>query len=526
MVFGVVVVLFGTFLRSFLLSGFLREDIGALVTSQQLALANYVAHDIDGKLVARQQMLHRLAGDLPLELLDRPVRLSAWLEHHHRLQPLFSHGLRVLDPQGTVLAAWPASAGRASTSYAGNADFKALRAGASGKARVGAPAIDAAMKEAVLPISFAVTDAAGQVRAVLVGITALASPGFLDLLQTSEIGESGSFLLISPRDKLFVGATDPAMALTPTPAPGVNSLHDRAMDGFRGTGTTINSRGVEEISAVTSVPSADWFVVARLPTAEAFATITRMQSFILRNSIVILFALSLSLAGLVLWRVFRPLFSSARLADAMSRGELPLQPLPVVRDDEVGHLTTAFNRLLARLVDSQAELTHLARHDMLTGLPNRLLLADRLQQALLRAQRNRSQLAVLFLDLDGFKPINDRLGHDAGDDALREVATRLGEAVRHSDTLARVGGDEFVVVLTDLDQAGAAEAVQTVAEKCIAAMAAPFILGGQSCTMGVSIGAVVGDGESSADSLLLVADNAMYRAKESGRGCWVMSESC
>lgn len=144
--------------------------------------------------------------------------------------------------------------------------------------------------------------------------------------------------------------------------------------------------------------------------------------------------------GLGLRYQLRPLRHAAQHADRMTRGEIPLAPLPLIRRDEVGHLTAAFNGVLARLLASRADLEHSAHHDGRTGLPNRHLLADRMQQALGRARRGEHQVALLFLDLDGFKTINDNWGHSAGDAALCEVAARLGAVLRCEDTLARVGG--------------------------------------------------------------------------------------
>jgi HAMP domain-containing protein len=276
------------------------------------------------------------------------------------------------------------------------------------------------------------------VVAVLAGITALDAPGFLSFAPQDRIGEMGGFLLVSPRDRMFVAATDPGMVLKPTPADGVNPLHDRAMQGYRGSGITVNARGVEEISAMASVPSAGWFVVARIPTSEALAVVTRTQHFVAKNSFLAVVIFLLGTAG-GLFYVFRPLLHAADHADRMTRGEAPLEPLVVVRQDEVGHLTEAFNRLLAKLQDSQSEwCTWLT--DVLTGLPNRALLADRLTQALARAARNGTRVALLYIDLDRFKPVNDSLGHEAGDAALVEIARRLAAIVREADTLARVGG--------------------------------------------------------------------------------------
>ena len=157
----------------------------------------------------------------------------------------------------------------------------------------------------------------------------------------------------------------------------------------------------------------------------------------------------------------------------------------------------------------------LAYHDSLTGLPNRRLLEDRLKQALFRAERREARVAVLLIDLDDFKQVNDSAGHRAGDAALREVAMRLGACVRKADTLARHGGDEFVVVMEDLE--GEADC-SVVAEKIHRALAAPVRIDGSEFTLGASIGiAAFPDDGAGADALLRNADAAMYRAKQLGR---------
>lgn len=516
---GVAIVVIGTALRFFVLSDFLREDIGALAASQQLALASYVAHDIDQKIVQREQMLQRMAKAIPPQLLADPNALRAWLGRQYELLPLFSNGLFVADLNGNPIADYPQRPERVGLNYAGRDYFRTARAGT---AVIGRPTVGLAAGEPILPIAAPIRDKTGNVRAVLAGITALATPGFLDLLQTGRIGQAGSFLLISPSDRLFVAAADPAMVLKPTPPPGVDPLHDRAMNGFRGTGITVNAHGVEEISAMASVPSTGWFVVARLPTTEAFAPVERVQRFIVKYSgpVIMIF---LILAWTGLYFTFRPLFKAADHADRMTRGDIPLEPLPIARNDEVGHLTAAFNRLLEKLSESQTELDRMAHHDPLTGLPNRLLLADRMQQALERARRNSTRLAVMCLDLDGFKPINDALGHEAGDEALCQVARRLADAMRSSDTLARVGGDEFIIVIADIATDEAHIAARAVAEKCLDVMTQPFTVHDTTCTLGVSIGVVLGDETSSEDDLLLAADRAMYQAKEAGRGCYMLT---
>jgi diguanylate cyclase (GGDEF)-like protein len=162
------------------------------------------------------------------------------------------------------------------------------------------------------------------------------------------------------------------------------------------------------------------------------------------------------------------------------------------------------------------ELAHLALHDALTGLPNRVLLHDRLAVALARARRSGACTAVVYFDLDGFKGVNDRLGHDAGDAVLREVARRGADALRGSDTIARLVGDEFVAVFEDVVPAGGA---QIVVDRVSAVVREPIEVAGEQVVVDVSAGVaqdIGGEGDPAA--LVRAADAAMLRAKATRRG--------
>ena len=164
----------------------------------------------------------------------------------------------------------------------------------------------------------------------------------------------------------------------------------------------------------------------------------------------------------------------------------------------------------------EAQLVFRAHHDDLTGLPNRALLLERLQQELVHARRAGNQLALLFLDLDRFKSVNDTMGHDGGDQLLRVTAGRLRACVRESDTVARLGGDEFVLLLTSLPSPQ--QAVK-LADQIMAALAQSFQIDGVECFIGASIGISMSPADgTTAEELLRHADIAMYRAKSSGRG--------
>ena len=175
------------------------------------------------------------------------------------------------------------------------------------------------------------------------------------------------------------------------------------------------------------------------------------------------------------------------------------------------------------LARREGELAFLATHDPLTGLPNRTLILDRLGQMLARAARTRAPVTALFIDLDGFKSINDTLGHRAGDQLLQEVAARLQDVVRGSDALGRLGGDEFVVIAEELTRSDGAE---QLAQRLLASLQSPLALGEDgeiSLTVTASIGAASGY-QRPADELLRDADIAMYRAKREGRNRYELFE--
>ncbi len=197
------------------------------------------------------------------------------------------------------------------------------------------------------------------------------------------------------------------------------------------------------------------------------------------------------------------------MVDGLKRSEQELE-------DRIRERTRALADANARLMHQEQQLRSLVHHDPLTGLANRILLYDRIELALAHSQRSGLPVAVLLIDLDGFKPVNDTWGHAVGDRLLVEVAHRLSGQVRASDTVARLGGDEFVVVLHELHDG--AQALQ-VAEKLVHELARPFHDEGADLQIGASIGVAIHPQHGQdVQSLMRQADLAMYRAKRDGRG--------
>lgn len=238
-------------------------------------------------------------------------------------------------------------------------------------------------------------------------------------------------------------------------------------------------------------------------------------------ALLVFTALLMAGGAVVVWDV-----SSAvsRLAGLATSGRIT-SGAATDRTDEIGNLLTSFARMAAT-IEQQADqvkllpgrlddLTRQAFQDSLTRLPNRALFLDRLTHGLVRAQRRRQAVALLFADLDRFKLINDSLGHSAGDQLLVEVGQRLQRCVRDEDTLARLGGDEFGILLSEVTDLTAAT---DIAQRIDAALREPFVLAGREIVITASIGIAMSDGDSvPSDDLLRQADLAMYRAKAGGR---------
>ena len=270
-----------------------------------------------------------------------------------------------------------------------------------------------------------------------------------------------------------------------------------------------------------------WILVIEYDTAEVFAPVTRLKNFI---GMMLAFAIFVAVAmGLVLYRaISKPVQRLCEAAAVLGDGDYDAR-IEIDTRDEIGELAAAVNVMGERLKDamlgrdaeiqerkiSEEKVRHMAYHDHLTGLPNRKLFVDRLEQVMQRFTWHKRLAAVLFLDLDRFKVINDTLGHAAGDTLLKVVGERFSGCLREGDSVARFGGDEFCILLQDIARI---EDIPVVVEKIFTALKEPVMLGSEEVSVGTSIGVSVfpNDGKT-ADILLKNADIAMYRAKADGR---------
>ena len=770
--FTLVVFLIGIWSLAFYASRMLRQDMEHLLGEQQYSTVSLAAEQVNSELTDRLTALKIIAGEMTPALLGNTAALHSMLKQRPIFQNLFNGGVLVLRLDGTAIAEGPRPGQRIGVNYM---DVDAVVAALSeGRTMVSRPLIGKTLQAPVFGMVTPIRDAQGQVIGALFGVINLGKPNFLDKIMASRYGRTGGYLLVAPQHQLFVTATDKSRTMLPTPALGVNPLLDRYMQGYEGHGVSLSSRGIEELTAVKSIPVAGWFLGLVQHTENVFAPIRIMQQ---RMLLAALF-LSVLAGGLTWWlmswmlrRQLSPMLAAARTMASLSDTMQPVQPLPVAREDEIGELISSFNRLISTLGQREALLkqildtssvaiflidmdgritqankrmaemfkcsldtlhgheyvtllhpteresgrknmqalmssavpsvdvdrlywrpdqtqfwghltgkrfydangeergligviaditesrkaeeklhldagvfTHahegimitsadgtiidvnaafsritgyehddllgknprtlssgrqgkefyaklwgdlkgkghwygevwnrrksgevyaemltisavrdaqgqtrqyvalfsditerkqmedqvrqLAFYDALTQLPNRRLLHDRLRQTMTASKRTNCYGAVMVLDLDNFKSLNDTHGHLVGDLLLIEVARRLTACVRDMDTVARFGGDEFVVMLSNLssDKTESTSQAGSIAEKIRLALSAPYRLTvsneGKSDTLvehqcSASIGVVLFfNHDASQDDILKWADAAMYRAKGEGR---------
>lgn len=251
------------------------------------------------------------------------------------------------------------------------------------------------------------------------------------------------------------------------------------------------------------------YVVLQTSLAQARAAYAQLQYELLAVAGFALFV-ALLLALLVANGVTRPVRELAAAAQRIASGDYQAR-VEVKNRDELGQLASTFNKMQSDIAEREERIAYQAHHDTLTGLPNRILAQDRLNGAVARARREQNSGALLMLDLDRFKEINDTLGHHTGDEVLRQTARHLNRTVRETDTVARIGGDEFLVILenTDREQAG------SVAQKLMLALAGPLESGDTRLTLSASVGITLFPQQGGeAELLMRRADIAMYDAKE------------
>lgn len=328
-----------------------RKEFSQVLLTQQSATTRQIAAEIDNKLQERIRALAAAAHDFPVDL--SAATLAAEVRRFSDLQRIFSGGVAVIGLDGRALFDYPEASGRRGI-YVGDRDYY-TNVVQTGRAYVGRPWIGRVFNRPVLTIAVPILDKTGKMRAVLSGVTDLTAPNFLGFAFDRAMSGQGLFFVISPHDNIIVASTDPQRVMTAPPTPGRNLLYDRFVAGFEGSGIATSSGGEEKLFSANRVPTADWLVVASLPSAVAFEPIASMRNYLI-GTVAILTLLAVLLAYILTRRMLVPLEEAGRAVRQMTRGDCPLAPLPVKSNDEVGGLIDDFNTLIEDRVRREAAL--------------------------------------------------------------------------------------------------------------------------------------------------------------------------
>ena len=490
----------------------IQSDIEKLLADQMSTAASYVASDIDARIRLRLRALRQLADSISPELLNHPARLHAHLKH--MADPLLTSvhlNFFVVDRQGVVIADQFSVPGGLGTSFKDRPFF--TEAMTSQQPVITEPVIGRLIKKPLVTIALSLRDARGQPVAVLAGSIYPSDTDLFGQMEGTRLGETGYFIVVSPKSRLVVSATDQQRIMQKI-AEGANRLLERRIrENYDGPGIALTSLGRETFTVSRRLPSTGWILVAGIETREIFAPINNQKQQIYLSALLMTVVMVLVLRQ-VLARQLVPLVKASASMRQMVDGKTAFAPLPVRRSDEVGQLIESFNALVLWRTVAEHQMEFLAQHDALTALPNRLLIEDRFGQATGFADRSGHKVALFSIDLDRFKSINDSLGHSLGDTLLKQIASRLCDGLRDTDTLSRQGGDEFLVLLPALEDG---DATIPVLGKLMECLQLPFHVEGHELTTTASIGvALYPEDGTNFSTLLKHADMAMYQAKEAG----------
>ena len=335
----------GIWVLAFYASETLHRDMEQTLSDQQFSTVSIVAADINDALEDRSKLLTMIAAKITPTMLGNAAATQTFLDSHISLKILFNYGGIVMRPDGTAIAETP-NYGRIGLNYS-ERDFviEALK----GKTVIGKPVMGKTSQSPILSCAAPIRDARGKVIGVVAGITDLSKPNFLNKITDHGYGKTGGYLLVSPKIRTVVFATDKKRIMEVLPAPGINPLIDRFIQGYEGSGITVRpSDGMEILSSAKGIPVSGWYLAALISTEEAFAPVHALQKRVLLATVL----LTLLSGVLTLWMLKRqlaPIFTTIKALTTLSDTDQPPASLPITRHDEIGELIGGFNHLLETL---------------------------------------------------------------------------------------------------------------------------------------------------------------------------------
>jgi diguanylate cyclase (GGDEF)-like protein len=483
----------------------LAHDIG----EQQYALLTSAAAYIDEDLSAKKSLLKAVAKHVAQNAMQASAMVQPLIEDHDSLRDEF-YNVTVFDHRGELIANLNDRRTIGKLNASQRPYFRDTVRDREGV--ISAPFKSALTGKSVVLVTEPVFDEAGKLVYVLGGVIDLQRPRFFGQLRVLRPGQTG-YLLMLTNGGVIIQHPDSSRILSQVTKESAGAAGG-AMEGREGWRRGVNAAGIQSIITYKRLRNADWVVGSVFPESEAFIPITKMRwsAGIASAAVVVIAGI---LGWLAIWHLLKPLGALRGRVAAIMTGHGDSKAFDIGRKDEFGELSRAFFALTRQREQAQARLESLARTDTLTGLNNRRMFDEALAATIQRAGRTGQPFALAYLDIDKFKTINDTHGHGVGDEVLVEFATRLKQAVRSTDVVARLAGDEFVIIFEHVDSQ---DELARLGQKIIDRVRTPFRLASAALEVTTSVGIALSLKRGvEAVEVLHAADQALYAAKLAGR---------
>lgn len=503
----VLIVMFATALIAGVSLLVAEQEMRKVIAAQEMSMLSSAAAYLDRDLTSKLQVLRVLAESMQAEPIVAS-KVQAQLELRGALRDEFFN-VTAYDADGKLVANLQDRRMIGKLNSKNRQYFRDTVTAQEGI--VSAPFRSVLSGRPVLAITQPVFGRDGSLDYVLVGTVDLQRPAFAGQLNALR-GKAEGYLFILTADGTTLYHPDQNRVLTKAAAPGTLGAAVLATaDGWRDDAL---DEGKPVLLAHKRLQKADWTVAVSFPIRDVFASMATLRWRALAAASVVALVAGLG-AWLLLRALLAPLYALHGQVRAFGRGNIDIEQFNSGKPDEFGHLSRAFYQVARQQQMAERNLQRLATTDPLTGAHNRRMFDEFFPQALKRAIRAGQQIGLAVIDIDYFKGINDNFGHQAGDAVLIQFADRMRDAVRSTDTVARIAGDEFVIVFEHLE---AGHDVNLLGEKIVAAMQAPFEVNGRPLNVSASIGiALTTELPADVDKVMQAADQALYCVKAAGR---------
>ncbi len=482
---------------------YFKHEFKQSISAQQFTLLTVVTQNIDQKLASSQKVIVDVAKLVTPEIVADDDAAQRFLDNRPGTHSVFDNGLFLFSPEGRIIAEAPYLANRRGRNISFRDYYKKTLS--SGLPVISEPYVSTHTPGApAIMFTAPVRDKSGKLIAILGGSINLLQDNFLGELSRTRIAETG-YLYIITRDRTLIMHPDKSRIMRSPEIVGANKLLGEAYKGFEGSGENVNSRGLYSLTSYKRFKTTDWIMGANHPIVEAYAPIYLFRKYLLA-AVIFGTLFSVLVVRLMLDRFTSTLVRFADHVKSISAKKGEERLFNNNSNDEIGILARTFNAMVQHEDQKSAELFHASTHDALTGLYNRAYFDSELE----RLSRGRvTPISVVVADIDGLKACNDSSSHAAGDALIRATAQVLLESFRAEDIVARIGGDEFAVLLPGVDT----EQVQLALTRVRNAESNAIIPVDGICPLSISLGYTTSETPEGLQDAFKLADQQMYVEK-------------